>query len=150
MTLLETYKLLHVLAAIVWVGGGILTLVFTWRALGADREHRLGLARDTEFLANRVFAPAAMVALLFGILMVLEVDAYEFTDTWIVIGFTGLVLSTILGMAYYPPQSKRLITEITESDPKAEGRLATIAKVSTIDMAILVTVVWAMVAKPGL
>ena len=150
MSLVETYKLLHVLAAIVWVGGTVLALIFTWRALGATREHRLGLAADTLFLANRVFAPAAVIAALFGILMVLEVDAFSFSDIWIILGIGGLLLSMVLGMAFFGPQTTRLIAELTSNDPRAEGRLAIIAKVSTFDAAILVVVVWAMVTKPGL
>ena len=150
MTLSETYKLIHVLAAIVWVGGGTLTLVFTWRALAADRDHRLGFARDVEVLSNRVFAPASIVALLFGILMVLDIDAFDFSQAWILIGLIGLAVSVVLGMGYFGPQSKRLVAEIESNDPKAEGRLGLIAKVSVLDMAILYVVVWAMVAKPGL
>jgi len=150
MTLGETYKLIHVLAAIVWVGGGTLTLVFTWRALGAEREHRLGFARDVEVLSNRVFAPASVVALVFGILMVLDIDAYDFSQAWILIGIIGLAASVILGMGFFGPQTKRLVTEISADDPKAEGRLALVAKMSALDMTILYVVVWAMVTKPGL
>ncbi|HSM01510.1 MAG TPA: DUF2269 family protein [Acidimicrobiia bacterium] len=150
MTLSETYKLIHVLAAIVWVGGGTLMLVFTWRSLAADREHRLGFARDAEVLSNRVFAPASIVALLFGILMVLEIDAFEFSQAWILIGIIGLAASVVLGMAFFGPQTKRLVSEIEQNDPTAEGRLGLIAKMSILDMTILYVVVWAMVARPGL
>lgn len=150
MTLSETYKLLHVLAAIVWVGGGTLALVFTWKALGAEREHRLGYARDIEVLSNRVFAPASVAALLFGILMVLEIDSFDFSQAWILIGIIGLAASVVLGMGFFGPQTKRLVTEISTNDPKAEGRLGLIAKMSVIDMTILYVVVWAMVFQPGL
>jgi uncharacterized membrane protein len=150
MTLSETYKLIHVLAAIVWVGGGTLGLVFTWRSLAAEREHRLGFARDMEVLANRVFAPASIIALLFGILLVLEVDAFEFSDTWVLIGIIGLAASVAVGMGFFGPQTKRLIAELESNDPKAEGRLGMIAKMSVLDLTIVYVVVWAMVAKPGL
>jgi uncharacterized membrane protein len=150
MTLGETYKLIHVLAAIVWVGGGTLALVFTWRALGAEREHRLGYARDMEALANRVFAPASVIALVFGILMVLDIDAFEFSQTWILIGIIALAASVVVGIGFFGPQTKRLVSEIESSDPKAEGRLALIAKMSVLDVGLLYVVVWAMVAKPGL
>ena len=150
MNLSETYKLIHVVAAIVWVGGGTLATIFTWRALGAEREHRLGYARDIEVLSNRVFAPASIVALIFGILMVLDIDAFEFSQAWILIGIVGLAASVVLGMGFFGPQTKRLVEEIGSNDPKAEGRLAIIAKMSVLDMTILYVVVWAMVVKPGL
>lgn len=150
MTLSETYKLIHILAAIVWVGGGTLMLIFTWRSLAADREHRLGYARDVKVLSNRVFAPASMVALLFGLLMVFEIDAFELSQAWILIGIIGLAASVVLGIAFFGPQTNRLVSEIEQNDPKAEGRLGLIAKVSVLDMTILYVVVWAMVFKPGL
>jgi hypothetical protein len=112
--------------------------------------HRLGYARDIEVLSNRVFAPASIAALLFGILMVLEIDAFDFSQAWILIGIVGLAASVVLGIAFFGPQTKRLVTEISESDPRAEGRLALVAKMSVVDMTILYVVVWAMVFKPGL
>jgi len=150
VTLSETYKLIHVLAAIVWVGGGTLMLVFTWRALAADRDHRIGYARDVEALSNRVFAPASIVALLFGILMVLDIDAFSFSQAWILIGIVGLATSVVVGIAYFGPQTKRLLAELESNDPTAEGRLGMIAKMSVLDLGILYVVMWAMVAKPGL
>lgn len=149
MTLFETLKLIHILAATAWIGGGILGLIYTERAKKAEAVHRLGIARDMEFAAQRVFSPAAGLTLIFGILMVLEHDGFEFTQAWILVGLSAIALSAIMGMGFLGPQSKRLVTEIEADDPGAVGRLRAIARVAYLDNAILLVAVWAMVFKPG-
>ncbi len=146
----ELFKFFHVTAVIIWVGGGVLGTIFTERAKKAEPAHKLGIVRDMEFVARSVFAPASMVALLFGILMVLEADALEFQQAWISIGIGGLVVSMILGMGYLAPQAKKLISELVAEDPAAEGRLNAISRVALADLVILLAVVGVMIVKPGL
>ncbi|HEX5631533.1 MAG TPA: DUF2269 family protein [Acidimicrobiia bacterium] len=148
MTLYETLKLLHVLAAIVWVGGGVFQTVSTWRAMDADPVHRLGLARDMRFAGDRVFGPASLLALVFGIWMVVESPAIGWGDTWIVIGLAGIVISGAIGGAFFAPKSKALVARL-EAGEDASALMRTIGKVSLVDMTILLIVVWAMVTRPG-
>ena len=150
MTKFEVFKFLHVTAAIIWVGGAILGAFFTERAKKAEPAHRLGIVRDMEFVSRRMFAPAAMAALLFGVLMVLEADVIDFDQTWIILGSGGIVVSTILGLGYLGPQAKKLAAELAAGDAAAGGRLTAISRVAQLDLFVLLVVVWAMVAKPGL
>ena len=78
MTLFDSIKLIHVLAAIRWVGGSILGTVYSLRARKADHCHRLGLARDLHFLGDKVFGPAAGVVFVFGVWMVIDRPAFAF------------------------------------------------------------------------
>ena len=148
MTLYETLKLLHVLAAVVWVGGGVFQTVSTWRAVNADPAHRLGLARDMRFAGDRVFGPASLLALIFGVWMVIESPAIGWGDTWIVIGLVGIVISGAMGGIFFAPKSKALVARL-EAGEDGAALLRTIGRVSLIDMTILVVVVWAMVTRPG-
>jgi len=150
MTKHELYKLIHLTAIIVWVGGGILAAIFTERAKKSEPAHKLGFARDMEFVAKKVFAPAAGVALLFGILMVLESDSIEFSQAWIVIGIAGILISMGLGMSYLGPQATKLVDELAAGNPAADDRLNTISLVARVDVAILLGVIVVMIAKPGL
>ena len=147
MTLFETLKLIHVLAAIVWVGGGILQTIYAARARRATAGHRLGFARDMMFL-SKVFGTASGVALIFGVWMVLENDAYAFGDTWIIIGLAGFALSSIVGGAFFGPKGKALLAELEAGKP-GDALLRFISRVALVDQAILVVVIWAMVVKPG-
>jgi len=150
METFEIYKFLHVSLAIIWVGGGIFGAIVTERAKSAAPAHTLGIARDLEFVAKRVFAPAAMFTLVFGILMVLDADAFEFEQAWIAIGIGAVAISAILGMTYLGPQSTKLVAELEAGDANASTRLKAISRVSLIDVVILLVAVWAMVVKPGL
>src|SRR5215212_6951936 len=61
-------KTLHVLAAVVWVGGG-LTLIML--AVIYDRRHDMeglfAIAKQAEWVGTRVFTPASFVTLGFGL-----------------------------------------------------------------------------------
>jgi uncharacterized membrane protein len=149
MELFEIYKFVHITTAIIWVGGGVLGAVYTERAKNTGAVHRLGIARDMEFVALRVFNPAAIVTLIFGILMVLEADPFEFSQAWIVMGFSGVAVSAGLGMGYLGPQVKRLVGELEAGDAESEARLSAVSRVALLDVTVLLIVVWAMVFKPG-
>ncbi len=150
MELFEIYKFVHITTAMIWVGGGVLGVVYTERAKKAGAVHRLGIARDLEFVALRVFNPAAIVTLIFGILMVLELDGFEFSQAWILMGIGGVALSAALGMGYLGPQAKRLVGELEAGDARGEARLTAVSRVALFDVVVLLVVVWAMVFKPGL
>lgn len=148
MTLFETLKFLHVIAAIVWLGGGILQTVLVWRVRRADHAHRLGLARDMKVLGDRMFGAATVAVLLFGIWMVVERPAFAFGDAWIVIGLVGILISGGIGGGFFAPKGKALLAKLESGEP-GDDILRLISRVAIVDQAILLTVVWAMVAKPG-
>ena len=148
MTLFETLKLLHVLAATIWVGGGILQTTYVVRSARADAAHRLGVARDMVFLGSKVFGPASGLAFIFGVWMVIERPAIAFGDTWIVIGLVGFALSSIVGGAFFSPKGKALLAELEAGKP-GDALLRTITRVAFVDQVILLVVVWAMVVRPG-
>lgn len=150
MEAFEIYKFLHIAAAIIWIGGGVFGLILTFRAETAHPAHALGIARDMEYVSIRVFNPAAIVTLVFGILMVVDQDAIGFEQTWIAIGIGAIAASAILGMGYLGPRSKKIVALLESGDAGFAQSLKSVRNVSLIDLAILLVAVWAMVAKPGL
>jgi len=150
MNNLEILKLIHVLGAIVWVGGAVLMIILGFRVAKADLGRRLGYTEDMNFVGGRVFAPASIVTLSAGIWLVIWHPAYDFNQLWIILALGGIAVSIAIGMGFYPPQGNALIAELKAGNPAAEARSARIARVSMVDTAILLIVVWAMVAKPGL
>lgn len=143
-------KFLHVLAAVVWVGGSVLVLVFGIR-LGTDpnatKEQRITFTKNA-VAAGTVFTIAALAALAFGGWLVADVG-YDWGDTWITIGFAGIAVGAALGMGFYGPQSRRLLAELESDDPTALKRGRRISMVSAAETLLLIVVVWAMVFKPG-
>ena len=101
-------------------------------------------------VAGRVFSISGGVVLLAGVWLVARVDFWEFSHAWISIGFLGVAAGFILGIGFYAPQTRALITAIKENDPAAAAITKRIALVSNLELLLLVVVVWAMVFKPGL
>src|SRR5947208_9706384 len=67
----EIYKMLHVLAAVVWVGGGVLLTILALLTLersGRARQHR------AELVGARIFTPASVIVVVFGIAMIEKGD----------------------------------------------------------------------------
>ena len=150
MSKFEIYKFIHIAAVVIWVGGGVLGAILAQRAKKADPVHALGIATDMAFVSRRVFAPAAMAALVSGVLMVLDVDGIEFEQAWIAIGFGGIIASMGLAMGFIGPNARRLVAELTAENPKAAVRLRSIALAVRVDLTVMLVVLWAMVTKPGL
>ena len=69
----DVYKMAHVVAAVVWVGGGaMLTVPALLTEREGDPRALMSLGHKAEFLATRIFIPASFVVLLFGILMMVK------------------------------------------------------------------------------
>ena len=92
----------HVTMAVIWVGGGLMMQLFGVRAVMSGDPSRLAtLGEDIEWIANRVFIPASLLAFLSGILLVLESDFYGFGDDWIGVGL-ALYATTFLAGVLFP------------------------------------------------
>jgi len=148
----DTLKLLHVLAATIWVGGAAL-LVFRGFRLSMNRDagtqERLVFARDS-LASGTVFAITGILTLVFGMWMVVDADgAIGWGDTWITFGFTGVALGAVLGQVFYGPQGRKLVAALESGDPAADAISRRLGMVSMLEILVLFVVIWAMVFKPG-
>ena len=150
MTGYEWLKLFHILAVIVWVGGVLLvTMLGLKTATSASREERIVFTRQSQF-AGMVFTISGLVTLAFGTWMVIDQEAWGFDQMWVSLGFLGVLVGAALGMGFYGPQGRKLLTELEADDPAADARAKRLGMVGLLESILLVVVVWAMVAKPGL
>jgi uncharacterized membrane protein len=146
----EWLKLVHVVAAIVWVGGAAMTSLYGMRmANTASREERIAFTKQTLF-AGTVFSIASLILLGFGTWMVIDNPVWDFDQLWVTLGFIGIVVGAALGMGFYAPQGKKLIAELEAGDPAAEARGRRLGMVGVLETLLLLVVVWSMIAKPGL
>lgn len=152
MTRFEILKFIHVLGAVLWVGAGAGLMLLTVRLRSADeRDAIIAIGRQTESIAKGLFMPAALTTLAFGILMVATEPRFAFSDLWIVVGFAGLAASFVVGVILLEPADKRLTALLVDrslDDPQVDRELRKVIQLNTLDLAILVTAIWAMVAKP--
>lgn len=152
MTDYELLKAIHVLFAVVWVGGAATIQILATRLSNANEPARMAaFAKDIEFVGMRVFMPSSIVVLIAGIWMV-ATSGPDFTDLWIILGLIGIAFSATVGAAFLGPESGRigkLIEERGPEDGEVTARLERIFLVSRVELVILLLVVIDMVVKPG-
>lgn len=146
-------KFIHVMAAIVWVGGAIFVQLYSWRLAKANDDERLvAFSRDVEKVANLAFIPASVVALLMGIAMTWYAPFIAWNDLWIILGLLGIASTALFGSLFLGPEAVRigsLSQELGAGDPEVQARVRRLFLVSRIDLGIIIAVVAVMVFKPG-
>jgi uncharacterized membrane protein len=147
----NVYKMIHVVAAVVWVGGGATLVVL---ALLTERENDpralAALGEKVEFIATRVFIPSSLVVLLFGILMMMKGDL-DWGQFWVVAGLVGFAATFLTGIAFLQPQTKKfdaLVEDRGVDAPETQAALRKLLLVARFDVAMLLLVVADMTAKP--
>jgi uncharacterized membrane protein len=143
---------IHVLAAVIWVGGSALLLALGYYLRGRDINTRVEYTRWTEWLGPRIFAPMSIAVIVAGHLLVNEIG-YDFDQTWLHVGQVGWLLSFIIGIAFYPREGKKRERLIEQQGVEHESVAASINRVltvATVDTLIVVLVVVDMTTKPGL
>lgn len=152
MTLYEFLKFVHILAAVVWVGGAVTSQVISLLATrSGDASRRAALATEVEWLGTRVFTPASGVLFLFGIFLVIEGN-WSFGEPWVGAGILIWLLSTIAGSAFYGPELGRIrkMGAAGGADsPAVTARVDRLLLVSRIELVLLVLAIFLMVVKPG-
>jgi uncharacterized membrane protein len=151
VSLYDTLLFAHILAAAVWVGGGIVLLVLGTRlARVSDHAGLKSVFDQSSWLSQRIFTPVALLVLLLGILLVLE-GPWSFGDLWVVLGLVGFALTFLTGLFVLMPQANRVDASLRAhggmNDEAAEGirRLFTLMRV---DYTVIAMVVADMALKP--
>lgn len=150
MTLYKTLLFFHILTMAVWVGGNIL-LAFIWGRVAATRDAQLKVRFDrVAGIAGTVLAASAIVVLGTGIGMVLESEAVELSQTWVWLGLALFGVSLIIGVAYYAPQSSKILAALEAGDSEsADRRTKRFDIMVRLDMLVLIAIMAVMVFKPG-
>jgi len=150
-TTYQWYLAVHILAAVVWVGGALATQVFAIRATRTNDGMRIAnFAGDAEWIGMRVFLPTSLILVIFGFMLVGKGD-WDWSF-WLVSALVVWILSVITGAAFLGPESGRIekVTEREGADsPEAIARLKRIFLVSRIELVLLLLVVLDMALKPG-
>jgi uncharacterized membrane protein len=153
MTLYEALVLVHVVMAVAWVGGVFLMNVLATRAVRSHAPERAaGYAAELEWVILRVFTPAALLVLASGIWAASEGN-WEFGEPWVSMGFAGWMASFFAGLGFFRPEAGRIARLVAAEGPASGRVLARIGRLlllSRLELVVLVVVIWAMVAKPGL
>jgi uncharacterized membrane protein len=145
------FKMLHVGAAVVWVGGGLFLAVCAVLAeLANNDEQLLQVGYWAERVAGRLFPLMSFVVLGFGIAMTANGDI-GYDQFWLVFGLIAWALSAATGILFLGPEAKRLNKAAAKhgpTSPEVRSRLQRILFVVRVDVALMFLIVFDMVAKP--
>ena len=128
---------LHVSSVILWVGAGT-TLGLLW--LHPDGGLRDRIPRLGEWLGPRLFAPAALGALGFGLGLAFD-GHWGFGPLWIKLGLVSFALSFLVNAGVRPRLTRRFAEE-----PKRGAVL--LSWLAAVELTVLYLTVADMVLKP--
>jgi uncharacterized membrane protein len=152
MTWYEFLLFFHIAMAVIWVGGGAMIQVFALRALRDPDPKRLAtFAGDVEFIGNRMLVPVSLLALVAGVLLVIESDFWGFGDDWITIGLILFAITFLAGALFFGPESgriKKLIESEGPAAPAVQRRIRRILALTRADLMLLFLLIFDMAVKP--
>jgi uncharacterized membrane protein len=149
----ELLLFLHISMAALWVGGGAMIQFFALRIMKATDPMRMAeFGRDVEWIGNRVLIPVSALAVVSGILLVVESDFWGFGDDWIVIGLILFAITFLAGSLFFGPESGRL-GKLAEKEgptsPAVQAKMQRLIALSRADLMLLFLLVFDMAVKPS-
>jgi len=150
ITTYQWFLAVHILAAVLWVGGAFTIQAFTIRAVRANDGTYLGkLTSEIEWVGTRVFVPASLVLAVFGFLLIHQ-QHYDY-KFWLVFPIVIWALSFATGAGFLGPESRRISGAIERhgiDSAEAQMRIKRIFLVSRVELLFLLLVAVDMVLKP--
>ncbi len=145
------FKAVHVLFAVIWVGGGVTIFIHAIRAQTArDPDAIVTVAKQAAFMGEKVFAPVGLVTFLMGIAMMIN-TSWGWGHFWIIAGLIGYAATFGVGVGILSPLAKKIDHSAEMNGPTHPETIALIEKIMLIgrfDVAILMLVVLDMVTTP--
>ena len=145
------FKAVHVLFAVIWVGGGVSIMIHAVRAeMARDPEGIVTVAKQAAFMGEKVFAPVGLVTFLMGIAMMIN-TSWGWGHFWIVAGLIGYASTFIVGIALLSPLAKKIGESADKNGPTHPETMALIERtllIARFDVAVLMLVIVDMVTKP--
>jgi uncharacterized membrane protein len=145
----DVVLLIHILSAMVWVGGGFLVLTTTrhvGKVGGLEGAHRI--VRDLEWADTWIFTPAPLMVIATGVTMVIMSDAWSFTQPWGYVPIALILVEFIVGDR--DVKRMRAAHARGADDPEFGEALAGYLRIGFVALGLFAVIVFLMVFKPGL
>ena len=153
MTWYEFLLFFHIAMAAIWVGGAAMMQFFGLRAIQAADPRRLAeVGGDIEWIGNRVLVPSSALAVISGVLLVIDSDFFGFGDDWILIGIVLFAITFVAGAAFFGPESGRLgklVEAEGPSSPAVQAKLRRLLALTRADLMLLFLIIFDMAVKPS-
>jgi uncharacterized membrane protein len=142
----------HITFAMIWIGSQIGVHAISSRIRKNSPDRLLEHIDNVEWLGNRVQGPAAVLVLIFGVLLVIK-DGLGFAQLWVIIGLLGFVVIMGIATGYLVPQTRQ-VRELAGKHgldaPDVQEKIKSVLRISNVESGLMVLIVLDMVAKPTL
>ena len=147
----ELLKYIHILAAMVWVGGAFTLQVYgIYTARTGDPTAMARFGRDVAVVGGRVFPVASIVLLIAGVLMTFQ--RWSFEQPWIAVALILWFASLLAGILFIGPRSGKvgeLFATEGATSVAAQTLMSQVFLVARIELVSFAIIVALMVFKPG-
>lgn len=147
----QLYLAIHVVSAVVWVGGDVtlttLGIVFERRGEG---DTLAALGRMGTWIGTRVYTPALFVVIAFGIALMHEGNI-DWGQFWVIFGLIGWAIAGTIGVGFVGPELGRIDEAARTHGPQSEEVMRRVKRLFMIfrfDTALLILIVLDMAARP--
>ena len=141
----DALKVIHSLAAYVWLGSLFGSLIFaTIQTRRSPNGVLTGAVAIVRF-STRVGLPAAVILLIAGLWMMMGYGVAN--GTWISAGFVLWLLAALGGSALMHPAARRLRNATSDTEAIALARR--IVLIGGAEIILVAIAIWVMGAKPG-
>jgi uncharacterized membrane protein len=147
----QVYLTLHIVSAVIWAGGDLTltTLGIRYERL-SDPATLAVLGKVGTWVGTRVYTPASVAAVGFGIALMVEGDL-DWGQFWVLFGLIGWIIAFTVGVIFIGPELGRIDKAAQEHGPESEEvgrRVRRLFAIFRFDTALLTTIVIVMAAKP--
>jgi uncharacterized membrane protein len=151
MSRYDAYKFIHISAAIIWLGAGVMIQILGARAQRTrDDDYLRRLFHDAGRLGKTMFIPASLIVVVCGILMVVD-GPWDFKPLWITLGLVGYATTFATGAFVLGPRSEKVSARLEQEGAMSAPIAVEMRRVllfGRIDTVVLFLVVAVMVLKP--
>lgn len=141
------FKFLHIVSAIIWLGGGFVTVIMAHAADRTQQDEKLvDVVRQVAWCAERIFVPASLSTLAFGVAATWYGALWS--ELWVILALVGVAATLALGIGVLSPKAKRVAAPSVGVTPETVATSRQIVAIAKFDMVLLFTIVADMVLKP--
>ncbi len=142
------FKLLHVITAIAWVGGGVTLLAANIIATKVQGEEAAFKVLDImNVLGKTWFVPTSFLTVIFGAIATTLGGAWG--EFWIILGLAGFASTFFTGLLLIEPQGRRIAAAMGEGRfEEAQAAGNRLMQVVRFDYTVMLVVIIDMVIKP--
>jgi uncharacterized membrane protein len=142
----------HIVGAMVWVGGLVALAAFGTHALrSGDRETVARFVGSLRVVGPLVLAPSSALVIAVGIWMVIDSSAWDFGQTWIWLALALVAAAALIGALVLGRSALAAERAVKAgAHARAAKHMRTWSWGIRLILVLLVVATWDMVFKPGL